>query len=69
MKRSLFELTAWLPPKGVERWSEWVSDEWLAEELRLNPDPSRLVEFEPGYYPLGEPPMVHKVTVEGYDAD
>jgi hypothetical protein len=67
VKRYLFELTAWLPPQGVERWSSWVSDEWLASELRRDPDSDRVVEFEPGDYPVGTPPIIHKVAVEGYD--
>lgn len=67
LRRYLFELTAWLPPKGVERWSTWVSDEWLAEELRLDPNPDRVVEFELGDYTIPDPRIMHKVAVEGYD--
>lgn len=66
-KRFLFELAAWLPPKGVERRSEWISDAWLSGQLLQNPNPDRLVEFELGDYPFGDPPMVHKIAVEGYD--
>lgn len=69
LKRYLFELTAWLPPKGVERWSTWVSDEWLADVLRLDPDLDRVVEFEPGDYAISDPRIVHQVaSVGGRDA-
>ncbi|WP_426042743.1 hypothetical protein [Brevundimonas sp. TWP2-3-4b1] len=66
MKRHLFELTAWLPPQGVERRSPWVSDAWLAEVLSQNPDPDGLVEFEPGDHPIADPPIVHKIRSAGY---
>lgn len=66
MKRYLFELTAWIPTKGVERRSEWVSDDWLATQLRSDPNLDRLVEFEVGAFPLEQPPLFHVVpTIAG----
>lgn len=59
MQRYLFELTAWFADRGVERWSTLVSDEWVATELRRDPNLDRVVTFEPGYFPLGAPPVVH----------
>lgn len=66
MKRYLFELAAWLPPRGVERRSVWVSDEWLSAELTREPCLDRVVEFEPGNHPISDLPVVHRIAVEGY---
>lgn len=67
IKRHLLDLAAWLPPHGVERWSELVSDEALAVELARDHSPDRIVELEPDYHPLGEPPMIHRITAAGFD--
>lgn len=67
MKRYLLDLAAWLPPHGVERRSELISDECLARELAWDPNPDRVVALKLGYHPLGEPLIVHKITADGFD--
>ncbi|WP_425992310.1 hypothetical protein [Brevundimonas sp. TWP2-3-2] len=67
MKRPLLDLAAWLPPHGVERRSELVSDEWLAGELARDANPDRIVELDPGHHPLGEPQPIHKIAAAGFD--
>jgi len=64
VKRYLFELVAWHPGKGVERRSHWISDNWLVTELRSDPDLDRVVEFEPGMFPLDDAPQFHFVAIK-----
>lgn len=53
MKRFLFELCAYLGEEGIERRSSWVSDEWLAHELAMDPNLDRLVDVPiGGSFPL-----------------
>lgn len=59
MKRYLFELTAYIPAKGVERRSQWVSDDWLANQLTHDPNLDRIVAFQAGHFPLPQPPLYH----------
>lgn len=53
MKRFLFELCAFLGEAGVERRSRWISDEWLTDELRRDPNLDRVVDVPDGeWHPL-----------------
>jgi len=46
IKRYLFELASFLGEQGVVRTSEWISDEWLAQQMAIDPSLDRLVELQ-----------------------
>lgn len=54
MRYPLIGLCAYLGSEGVERRSPWVSDEWLGAQIARDPWLFRTVEFEPGYFPIGD---------------
>ncbi len=45
MQRYLFDLCAQLTNGTVERRSPWISDEWLARELAVDPQLDRMVDL------------------------
>ena len=45
MQRYLFELCAYTDEAGIERRSRWISDNWLAAEVALDPNLDRLVQL------------------------
>lgn len=64
VERFLFELTAYRPAFGVARMSEWISDEWLSEQLKLNTDLDRVVQIvDPGpRFPLPDEPVYFPIS-------
>lgn len=56
VERFLFELTAYRSALGVARMSEWISDEWLIEQLKLDTNLDRVVQIvDPGpRFPLSD---------------
>lgn len=58
LRRYLFELVWYYADRGVARMSEWITDEWLADELRMDPNLDRVVEFElAGFHELPDEPQ------------
>ena len=45
MQRFLFDLCAQLTDGTIERRSRWISDEWLARELAIDPRLDRWVDL------------------------
>lgn len=64
VERFLFELTACRPALGVARMSEWISDEWLLEQLKLDTNLDRVVQLlDPGpRFPLPDEPVYFPIS-------
>ncbi len=52
MRYPLIGLCAYLGDRGVERRSTWVSDAWLGAEIAADPWLFRMIQLEPGHFPL-----------------